>query len=222
MKIIITFLLFGFTLIIYAQKESVLRLKLSKLYSEREIIFNRLNEMDNKILSVEHELKTLEVSSGESPIYLRTINKANLREDASAISSKIATVPWGDRVKVIGAKNSYLKIEHHGKIGYIIKIDVEDVAKAKEKLLNQIKRKKIKEDNRKKIIKMFGKVEGAKIADEKVWIGMTDRKALHSWGAPRSINKTITSRGSDEQWVYGDGSYLYFENGKLTVIQQSK
>jgi hypothetical protein len=40
-----------------------------------------------------------------------------------------------------------------------------------------------------------------------------------SWGKPKSVNRTTTGYGVREQWVYGDGNYLYFENGKLTAIQ---
>ena len=41
-----------------------------------------------------------------------------------------------------------------------------------------------------------------------------------SWGHPSGgINKTTGAWGIHEQWVYGMGQYLYFENGKLTTIQ---
>jgi hypothetical protein len=43
---------------------------------------------------------------------------------------------------------------------------------------------------------------------------------LESWGHPSGgINKTTGAWGIHEQWVYGMGQYLYFENGKLTTIQ---
>ena len=40
-----------------------------------------------------------------------------------------------------------------------------------------------------------------------------------SWGKPKEIHRTTTSHGSHEQWVYGDGNYLYFDNGIVTAIQ---
>lgn len=51
-------------------------------------------------------------------------------------------------------------------------------------------------------------------------IGMSAKTVLEktSWGAPDDVNKTITRRGTHEQWVY-DSGYLYFENGVLTTIQ---
>ena len=53
-----------------------------------------------------------------------------------------------------------------------------------------------------------------------VRIGMGTAQALKSnWGPPQKINRTITIRGQDEQWVYGDQNYLYFRNGILIAIQ---
>lgn len=42
----------------------------------------------------------------------------------------------------------------------------------------------------------------------------------NSWGYPDRINKTTNAYGVREQWVYGNGRYLYFENGVLTTIQE--
>ena len=50
---------------------------------------------------------------------------------------------------------------------------------------------------------------------------MTDEMARISWGSPEKINKTVTSYGAKEQWVY-DNDYLYFEGGKLTSFQTSR
>lgn len=52
-------------------------------------------------------------------------------------------------------------------------------------------------------------------------IGMTAGAARNqtNWGKPQSINRTTTAQGVREQWVYGPKHYLYFENGRLTAIQ---
>jgi hypothetical protein len=53
-----------------------------------------------------------------------------------------------------------------------------------------------------------------------VRVGMTAKQVLSSnWGRPESVNRTTGSYGTHEQWVYGGGNYLYFENGILTSIQ---
>ena len=64
---------------------------------------------------------------------------------------------------------------------------------------------------------------GASTADiilqGKIRIGMTKNMCRESWGEPDDINKTTTTYGTNEQWVYGY-SYVYFdENGKITAIQ---
>jgi hypothetical protein len=55
---------------------------------------------------------------------------------------------------------------------------------------------------------------------EGVRLGMSKGDVLaSSWGKPSTINKTTTTNAVHEQWVYGGGNYLYFENGILTSIQ---
>jgi hypothetical protein len=57
------------------------------------------------------------------------------------------------------------------------------------------------------------------IEDAKVAIGMTSEQARMSWGEPTSVNRTTTSRGAEEQWVYGNSTYLYIQDGKVTAVQ---
>lgn len=74
-----------------------------------------------------------------------------------------------------------------------------------------------------KIIKKYGKYYGNLILEGKVVRGMTKEMCKESWGEPDDINVSIGSWGRHEQWVYEhkymSDSYLYFENGKLTTIQ---
>lgn len=102
------------------------------------------------------------------------------------------------------------------------------------KRLKEEERLKIKEEEKRKreaewaendrqfrndCIKEFGSKYGNYIADGKVVIGMTEKMCRTAWGNPRDINTTTTSYGKREQWVYSLKHYLYFENGKLTAIQ---
>ena len=48
---------------------------------------------------------------------------------------------------------------------------------------------------------------------------MTREMCREAWGSPDDINRSSGSWGVHEQWVYGLGSYLYFENGILSSIQ---
>lgn len=62
--------------------------------------------------------------------------------------------------------------------------------------------------------------EAAYYKSKGVHIGMTKAEVLRSsWGTPTDINRTTTARGTREQWVYGGGNYLYFEDDKLVTIQ---
>jgi hypothetical protein len=52
-----------------------------------------------------------------------------------------------------------------------------------------------------------------------VLTGMTEEQARASWGETSKVNRTTTQYGVHEQWVYGLSSYLYFDDGILTSIQ---
>lgn len=57
-------------------------------------------------------------------------------------------------------------------------------------------------------------------AQGSVYIGMSRDEAIYcGWGEPERVNRTIRASGTSEQWVYGVGTYLYFDNGRLTAIQ---
>jgi len=51
-----------------------------------------------------------------------------------------------------------------------------------------------------------------------VWLDAYDQVLKSSWGKPKAVNRTTTTSGISEQWVYS-GGYLYFRNGVLTTIQ---
>lgn len=67
--------------------------------------------------------------------------------------------------------------------------------------------------------KKFGVTVTRLIMVGRVWIGMSEAQAKASWGEPDSINTTTTRYSVSDQWVYDKRGYLYFENGKLTTIQ---
>jgi hypothetical protein len=77
----------------------------------------------------------------------------------------------------------------------------------------------------KKVVQIQKKKEEQEAKNRKgVRIGMTAKQVREKtdWGSPESINSTITSNGTREQWVYGYGNYLYFRNGILESIQVRK
>lgn len=60
-----------------------------------------------------------------------------------------------------------------------------------------------------------------KIQNTDPQIGMTKEEVINDtrWGKPNDVNRTITKHGVEEQWVYNVYGYLYFEDDKVTVIQ---
>jgi hypothetical protein len=69
------------------------------------------------------------------------------------------------------------------------------------------------------LVRKYGAGNAKLILNGEVRIGFTKAMCVEAWGEPSSINRTTTRYGSLEQWVYGLGSYLYFEGNKLTGIQ---
>ena len=56
------------------------------------------------------------------------------------------------------------------------------------------------------------------IAQHKVAIGMSETALLCSWGRAR-MNRTLTGAGERDQYIYGEGTYVYVENGRVIAIQ---
>lgn len=68
--------------------------------------------------------------------------------------------------------------------------------------------------------KAEGEIERADAIGQNPSIGMTAGQVEVSlWGKPESVNRTVTEYGVREQWIYGNGQYLYFEDGILTSFQ---
>jgi hypothetical protein len=59
----------------------------------------------------------------------------------------------------------------------------------------------------------------AQMQEGVIAIGWTTRMVLDSWGEPDDIRTTVTRTTRSEQWFYGGGAYVYFENGRVSIIQ---
>lgn len=67
--------------------------------------------------------------------------------------------------------------------------------------------------------KAWGKTIIEAINKRSVRIGMSKEQAIMAWGKPDKVNKTISEKNINEQWVYSSGGYLYFDNGLLRTVQ---
>lgn len=157
----------------------------------------------------------------------------------------IGHVNKGDTVKIYAWKWWDLLVEYKiGKLGYIgegsiikdgdlldfialltekarqdrmTEIDNESVSVEKVQKEARIKR----ESTIKSKFSKYGAKIVSKIIENKIWIGMTSEMAVASWGSPDQINKSVSTYGTKEQWVYS-GDYLYFELGLLKSYQTSR
>jgi hypothetical protein len=67
--------------------------------------------------------------------------------------------------------------------------------------------------------KAFSMTDLALIADQTIAPGMAEAAMLCSLGPPQSSNRSVGSWGVNIQYVYGQGRYVYTENGKVTSWQ---
>ena len=69
-------------------------------------------------------------------------------------------------------------------------------------------------------MQMLGALEKQKKKSEGISLGMTTQDVVDSsWGRPERINRTTGYNVNRQQWVYGNGNYLYFEHDILTSMQ---
>lgn len=138
----------------------------------------------------------------------------------------------GESVDVLDIDGGYYKVKFKGNLGYISDLfiydaDLINIVKQRkaDAIVNQEKvMKERKENNKKYLIEQYGESRAALILKKLVCIGMTKGEVYESWGDPTSVNKTTSSYGVHEQWVYEGKNYknryLYFEDGIVTTIQE--
>lgn len=116
------------------------------------------------------------------------------------------------------AEAERLRIEKERELWAQAKLKKEQERVAEEKARQQklnAQRAQFKKD----MIAKYGEEIGNVIIEGRVRLGMTAEMCRASWGRPESINRTSVEGLVSEQWVYGGGNYLYFDNGILTSIQ---
>jgi len=133
---------------------------------------------------------------------------ANLKFENDSLPENLAKVCSIDKLIDIKVIKEKVRIEHERTLA---ETKIQQLESEKYKMQNAIRHKTL--------IKKYGKHYADLIIKGLVEIGMSKNMCIESWGNPEDINKTIGNYGVHEQWVYGDGDYLYFEDGKLTTIQ---
>ncbi len=124
---------------------------------------------------------------------------------------RIAEAERLEELRIVEAKQAMAEVERQAKLR-------QAKAEQREKL-RIAKAKQQAKQRRTRLYNTYGEDIANIILQQKVRIGMTSAMCIESWGRPSDINKTIGAWGVHEQWVYGLSSYLYFEDGVLTTIQ---
>lgn len=65
----------------------------------------------------------------------------------------------------------------------------------------------------------YGSSNAKLIINGEVRLGFSETMCEEAWGTPYDITRVTTQLGTTEAWWYGDGNVLYFQNGKLVMIQ---
>jgi len=104
-----------------------------------------------------------------------------------------------------------------GRTGYVLKTGVFGKG-TKYLTLQRVSKSKVK-GRIEVLTKIYGVEIAEKIISKRYWIGMTSGMARESLGNPDKINRTVSTYGNSEQWVYRISLYLYFKYGKLTTYQ---
>lgn len=202
-----------------AFSQQALEKSLDSLKSLKETYQKKITAINIECARIENLIaeQKFDESQGE-PFY--TIFSTGLYVNADG-TNLLTTLKKDTKMKVMGQKGDYYDVSCNGLTGWVRKVFVasETEYNAKKKASMQATKNQIA--NRKsELVKKYGETNAQRIIDKKIWIGMTDKMARESWGEPKDINRTVGTFGVHEQWVYyGDGNYLYFEDGILTTWQ---
>ncbi len=197
-----------------------LNLILKKIDSQISDLNNKKSEIRQEISNANQIKNRLELESEYVEGIPVTINYlgGTLRDEPDVSGNDIIKIPTGDTVLIFNwYQKPYFKAAYKEKAGFISYSSLTQNEKI-ESIIN----KELKEDNPKLAFftKKYGAYTASRIIKGEYWIGMTDEMARDSLGSPNDINKSTGAWGVKEQWVYSKKDiYLYFDNGKLTSIQ---
>lgn len=143
------------------------------------------------------------------------------------INHEMGSAKW---IKITGKSGSHYEMELPGGKRDIIRADWAESAVAKRILIDFDPQAKAKRDAaatnqaRAKLIssKPWPAEIKSAVLNRKVLLGMTPEQVQMAIGKPKQINRSVYSFGVHEQWVYNNGTYLYFENDKMTSFQDSR
>jgi len=147
-------------------------------------------------------------SIANQSLYVQSLS-LNLRARPTTKAPVVAKLEINDELTPIAIEGNWVKVKYGNKEGWVLLkyVSAEAVPAARARRLKFVSTHRLSQKHRELILK------------GSICIGMTKDEVKASWGEPDDINRTITRWGVEEQWIYGN-TYLYFENNKLTTIQE--
>lgn len=190
-------------------------------------ITKSLSAITDKKLRAFYELCRKNSKYGESPIcrcesieleYIEEFNIPEYRYYATLVSEN------GDMLKL--PINSDFTPYFTFNDVYVEEQRLKTERDAKKAAEREVKRQQDEQEQKRKeaeyraeLVRKYGKYNAGLILDGQVRIGFTKEMCILSWGKPYDINRNINQYGTYEQWVYNLSCYLYFDDDKLTTIQ---
>lgn len=184
-------------------------------------IFVNVNAQGNRTETLQ-DLEKNQPSSQEQQITATLKYASRLFESKEDITSVIVIIPAGTVVSVLGSDSTYLKVKSEDNEGYIFKRDAtinytpaevtpnnqqENKEQAEQQTdQNQVSRFTYLENK-------YGTSMAARLAEGKIWKGMTAEMVRDSWGNPAKINRVIGNIVKEE-WIFKN-TWLYIENNIL-------
>ena len=217
--LISTNFIFGQFLTDFTKKKDSLNLIIENIDSLINKLESEKLRLQKQLSDISQEASRNEIQQQFSKGFPITINFMGgiLRDKPSGI--EIIKIPPGDTVTVLDwYEQPYFKVIYKDKIGFLSYMCFNNNEIIKSKIKSKTKTSKPKVS---RLTSLYGYEIARKIENKQYWLGMTTEMAIESLGYPSDINKSVTSWGVHEQWIYDSKElYLYFENGILTSYQK--
>lgn len=164
------------------------------------------------------------------PKFLLSKETNPIKEKPDNSSKNLTVALKGSKIEVIEILDDFIHCKYNGFEGYAMKsrvsqVDLEGVKEYfdyVEKIKSEARFNALKEESEKRLnylIEKFGERDGRRVYDKSIWIGMTESMLIESRGQPKEIYTTVTKYGTNKQFVYGNGRYVYVENGQVEAWQ---
>ena len=216
------FLLFISPISLFAQDTEKLQSTLDSLEKEKTKASKQIENIDKQIKDINQKIfETVTKKNSADGVVIKTINSTDIF-DKRNWTTKLGTIPPNFTLLGYDDKSpdsfKYYLVNYNGTSGIVFTSDVETIIQERTRLTKEEILLKNRKEQIESLQKKYGKVNGDRIYNESIWIGMTKEMIVESWGSPNDINKTVGSWGVHEQWIY-NSTYLYIENGILTSWQ---